>query len=135
PSRLGARKVRQGDGVELIVASVAAQPGLIVETGESLAPALSEVRRLLVSLAIGFAAVGAVALGGGIVLLRRALHPVEEITRAAERITSRNLGERLPVPPTGDEFELLSQALNRMITRLDEAFQHNRRFLADASHE
>jgi heavy metal sensor kinase len=76
-----------------------------------------------------------VALAGGSVLVRRALRPVEEITRSAEGITSRHLGERLPVPPTGDEFEHLSQALNRMIARLDEAFQHNRRFLADASHE
>jgi len=79
--------------------------------------------------------VAMVALGGGLVLVRRALKPVEEITRLAEGITSRNLSDRLPVSPTGDELEHLTQALNRMIIRLDEAFQHNRRFLADASHE
>jgi len=135
PREVGTRKERQRDGVELILATVAVEPGVFLETGESLAPALAELRRLLISLALGFAAVGAVALGGGVVLLRRALRPVEEITRSAERITSQNLSERLPVPPSGDEFELLSQALNRMITRLEEAFQHNRRFLADASHE
>ena len=67
--------------------------------------------------------------------MRRALKPVEEITRLAEGITSRNLSDRLPVSPTGDELEHLTRALNRMIIRLDEAFQHNRRFLADASHE
>ena len=135
PLRAGHRKELQPDGTEVIVATVAAQPDVFVETGESLASALSEMRRLLVSLAIGFAAVGAVALGGSVVLLRRALRPVEEIAASAERITSRSLGERLPVPPSGDEFEHLSQALNRMIERLDHAFQHNRRFLADASHE
>lgn len=107
----------------------------LVEAGQSLAPALNELHRLLLLLALGFVIVTVVALAGGYVLVRRALRPVEEITRSAEGITSRNLSERLPAPPTGDEFEHLSQALNRMIARLDEAFQHNRRFLADASHE
>jgi signal transduction histidine kinase len=41
----------------------------------------------------------------------------------------------LPVPDTRDELERLSTALNQMIRRLDESFQHTRRFLADASHE
>jgi heavy metal sensor kinase len=83
----------------------------------------------------GFLVVALVALGGGFLLLQWALLPIDQITRSAEGITSRNLSERLPVPSTGDEFEHLSLALNRMITRLDDAFQHNRRFLADASHE
>ena len=107
----------------------------LVEAGESLAPALTELHRLLLLLALGFVIVTVVALAGGNVLVRRALRTVEKITRSAEGITSRNLSERLPVPSTGDEFEHLSQALNRMIARLDETFQNNRRFLADASHE
>ncbi len=52
-----------------------------------------------------------------------------------ERITLHNLNERLPLARTGDELEQLSLALNRMIARLGEAFEQNRRFLADASHE
>jgi len=139
PRQVGRRQEKQADGVELVLATVTAGPRTapvyFIETGESLAPALTELRRLLFSLALGFALVTGVALGGGFLLVRRALRPVEEITRSAEGITSRNLGERLPVPPTGDEFEHLSRTLNGMITRLDEAFQHNRRFLADASHE
>lgn len=135
----GTRKEKLGDGTELVLATVAAGPAnaprFLIETGESLAPALVELRRLLFLLALSFIAVAGMALGGGFLLVRRALRPVEEITRRAELITSRNLSERLPVPTTGDEFEHLSQALNRMITRLDDAFQHNRRFLADASHE
>jgi heavy metal sensor kinase len=67
--------------------------------------------------------------------MRRSLAPVDEITRRAEGITSSNLSERVPVIRTGDELERLSTALNRMIERLDEAFQHINRFSADASHE
>jgi signal transduction histidine kinase len=36
---------------------------------------------------------------------------------------------------SGDELERLSTALNRMIARLEDAFQHINRFSADASHE
>ena len=77
-----------------------------------------------------------VAIGlGGYFLVRRALQPVEQITRNAERITQHNLSERLPVAHTGDELERLSLSLNRMIARLDDAFQNSKRFVADASHE
>ena len=48
---------------------------------------------------------------------------MDEIVGAAERITFKNIHQRLPVPQTGDEFERISEALNRMIGRLDEAFQ------------
>ena len=135
----GVRREKLTGGPELVIATVTAPaggtPAYWVESGGSLAPALTELHRLLVSLALGFVIVMAVALAGGHVLVNRALRSVAEITRSAEGITSRNLSERLPEPPTGDEFEHLSQSLNRMIARLDEAFQHNRRFLADASHE
>jgi heavy metal sensor kinase len=47
----------------------------------------------------------------------------------------QKLSERLPIARTGDEIEDLSVALNRMIHRLDEAFQNSKRFVADASHE
>jgi len=67
--------------------------------------------------------------------VRRALTPVEQITRAAERITQFNLSERLPVAHSGDELERLSVSLNRMITRLDDAVQNSKRFVADASHD
>jgi heavy metal sensor kinase len=60
---------------------------------------------------------------------------VVQIARSAEHITLHNLNERLPLTNTGDELEHLSLALNRMIARLNEAFEQNRRFLADASHE
>jgi heavy metal sensor kinase len=68
-------------------------------------------------------------------LVKRALSPVDKIAASAERISSQNLSERLPVAQTGDELERLSIALNHMVERLDQAFQYSRRFVADASHE
>ena len=54
---------------------------------------------------------------------------------AGGTVGRKELGERLPVIPTGDELERLSLALNRMIERLETALAHNHRFSADASHE
>jgi heavy metal sensor kinase len=90
---------------------------------------------LLLALALGLPLTVIVAISGGWLLMRRALNPVDEITRGAEQITSRNLSQRLPVARTGDELERLSAALNKMIERLEESFLYVSRFTADASHE
>ncbi|MGA3006451.1 MAG: ATP-binding protein [Opitutaceae bacterium] len=75
------------------------------------------------------------AAAGGYLLVRRALTPVEGMARKAEVITQHNLSERLPVAFTGDELERLSVSLNHMISRLENALQNSKRFVADASHE
>ena len=107
----------------------------IVESGSPSRAIEVVLHGLLVTFAIYMPLIIFVALGGGYWLMRRSLQPVAEITRRAEGITSSNLNERLPVINTGDELERLSVSLNRMIERLDAAFQHVNRFSADASHE
>src|SRR5207248_6749356 len=71
---------------------------------------------------------------GGYALAAGALRPVEVLRRRAEAVTA---GEpsRLPVPPAGDEVSRLAQTLNDTLARLQAAFEHERRFVADASHE
>lgn len=72
---------------------------------------------------------------GGNWLSRRALKPVDEITKAARSIRIGSLSERLQVPRTGDELERLSETLNEMLARLEAAVKSLSRFTADASHE
>jgi len=107
----------------------------IVESGVPYHQIEVVLHGLLLTLAIYMPFIISLAVGSGYWLMRRSLQPVDEITRRAEGITSTNLSERLPVIRTGDELERLSVSLNRMIERLDEAFQHINRFSADASHE
>lgn len=76
-----------------------------------------------------------IATGGGYWLSKRAMAPVEEITRTAHTIGMRNLAQRLPVPPTGDALQALSETLNDMFARLESAFQRISQFTADAAHE
>jgi len=107
----------------------------LIETGAPMDEVQAGLRNWLVFLLAMLPLVAAIALGGGYLLVKRALTSVDRITVSAERISSHNLSERLPVARTGDELERLSIALNHMIERLDAAFQHSRRFVADASHE
>ena len=95
----------------------------------------SVLRGLLLTFALGLPLIVALAIGGGYVLMRGALRPVDEIRQKAAQITSRNLSERLPVVHTGDELERLATDLNHMIERLEESFHQIKRFSADASHE
>ena len=76
-----------------------------------------------------------IATGGGYWFSKRAMAPVEEITRTARTIGTRNLSQRLPVTQTGDALQLLSETLNDMFARLESAFQRISQFTADAAHE
>lgn len=71
----------------------------------------------------------------GYLFFTRPLKPVFVLTAQAENIGRGHMGERLPVPATGDELQRLANSLNRMIDRLEDALDHNHRFSADASHE
>jgi heavy metal sensor kinase len=107
----------------------------IVESGAPYLQIEVVLHGLLLTFAIYMPFVVSLAVAGGYWLMRRSLQPVDEITKRAEGITSTNLSERLPVIRSGDELERLSMSLNRMIERLDNAFEHINRFSADASHE
>jgi heavy metal sensor kinase len=124
---------------ELMVATriiqVAGGPSFLVEAGSPMDDVQSDLRQWLIFLLWGLPLVAFTALIGGYLLVGRALRPVDEIAASAERISSHNLSERLPAAKTGDELERLSIALNHMIERLEKAFHHSRRFMADASHE
>jgi signal transduction histidine kinase len=65
----------------------------------------------------------------------RALHPVEGIRTRVAHLSSKDLDQRVPVPPTGDEIGRLAATMNAMLDRLETAANKQHRFVADASHE
>jgi heavy metal sensor kinase len=73
------------------------------------------------------------AVGSG--LSRRALSPVDALTRTARTITGHTLSSRLEQLHTGDELQRLSDTLNEMLARIETAFTRVTEFTADASHE
>ncbi len=71
---------------------------------------------------------------GGWILTNRAMKPVRQLRQATERIGASDLSLRLPLRGD-DEFTSLTDTLNKMLARLESAFEQQARFTADASHE
>jgi len=69
------------------------------------------------------------------VLSQRVLGPLKRVTDAAAHVSGSDLSLRVPVPNTRDEIHDLATAINNMLDRLQESFETQRRFTADASHE
>jgi heavy metal sensor kinase len=113
------------DGPETQVAIVAA----------SLRPRAVALEELLVQLMLAGAAALVLAAIAGYSIAAAALRPVEEMSRRAAAISLQGSDKRLPVSSSGDEIAKLGSRLNEMLERLETAFAHERRFLADASHE
>lgn len=65
----------------------------------------------------------------------RALAPVARIRSQVDAIGADRLGDRVVEPDSGDEIALLAATMNRMLTRLEDSQQAQRRFVSDASHE
>jgi two-component system, OmpR family, sensor kinase len=107
----------------------------VLQVGMSLESVSATRRRFLLVMAavlpLGLLSAG----GGGWLLARRALKPVDRMTEAARRISAEHLEERLETRGTDDELDRLAHTLNDMLGRLDAAFRQIRQFSADASHE
>jgi two-component system, OmpR family, sensor kinase len=113
---------RTGDGDVLVV-------------GASLEDQRDAITGLASLLLIGIPAAVALASIVGWFVAGAALRPVERLRQEADAISASEPGRRLPVPATGDELSRLAASLNRMLGRLQEAMEQERRFVADASHE
>jgi two-component system, OmpR family, sensor kinase len=72
---------------------------------------------------------------GGYFLARKSLAPVVNMAAQAGRIGAANLHARLVVHNEKDELGRLAASFNGLLNRLDESFERQRRFMADASHE
>lgn len=91
--------------------------------------------QLLAALALAGPLVLLVAAGGGYLLAGRALRPVAAITDLAARIGGRDLHARLDLDLPDDELGRLARTFDRMLARIEDTFERQRRFTGDAAHE
>jgi signal transduction histidine kinase len=84
-------------------------------------------------LVLGLMALG--SLGLGWVVAGRVLRPLQRITATAKRLSERTLHQRIALQGPDDELKELADTFDRMLARLDAAFDSQRRFAANASHE
>jgi two-component system, OmpR family, sensor histidine kinase VanS len=93
------------------------------------------LRRLLGQYAIAVAGAALLAFGLGWAAAGRALAPVRRIASAARRVSQERPDERIALGGPDDELRELSDTLDDMLDRLQGAYDAQRRFVANASHE
>lgn len=103
----------------------------VLESMGELNDELARMRRIVL---FAMPAAFLLAAVGGFFLAGKSLKPVITISAQAERITAKNLDERLEVK-SRDEFGRLAAVFNALLSRLDQSFRVMREFMADASHE
>lgn len=86
-------------------------------------------------LLIGLLLVLLLAGSGGMFLADRALHPIDQITRTAQSIGASDLSQRIKYQGPEDEVGHLARTFDGMLSRLQTAFERERRFTGDAAHE
>jgi heavy metal sensor kinase len=107
----------------------------ILEMGTAITPVEIALHKLILTLLLSLPVIVLIAASGGSLLVRHALRPVVEMQATAEQISFGKLRQRLPVTKSGDAIDQLAITLNKMLDRLDQAYQQASRFSADASHE
>jgi len=103
--------------------------------GEPVDRTLAELGDIRTVLLIAVPCALVLAAAFGYILARKSLEPVVAMSNEVERLTARSLAERLTVVNANDELGQLASTFNRLLARLDQSFDQQRRFMADASHE
>lgn len=71
----------------------------------------------------------------GYTVTGKTLKPISSITETAKEITGSDISKRLEINGPEDELTDLARTFNSMLDRLEKAFQRQRQFVSDASHE
>lgn len=115
--------------------AVPTREGPVVIVGASLEHQQESLSALLPLLWIGGPVALILVTGVVWILTGASLRPVERMRAEAEAFSLSEPGHRLPVPTSRDEIARLGETLNRLLGRLEDALDKERRFVDDASHE
>ncbi|HLC23130.1 MAG TPA: HAMP domain-containing sensor histidine kinase, partial [Dehalococcoidia bacterium] len=137
--QVGMKTLAAGDGamVRVMASPLYLQDRtLVLEVGQSLQTLEITMNRVRWALTGGVLAALVLSSLLGYVVVRKTLAPVQQITRTARGIEeSSDLGRKVNYHGPGDEVKELATTFDRMIERLELAFQSQKQFIADASHE
>lgn len=93
------------------------------------------LRTLFKILLVSFLAGNAIVFIAGYFFSARLLQPIKKIASDVEDISAQNLARRIKTGKSKDEWFQLASTLNRLLNRLQESFELQRRFISNASHE
>ncbi|WP_018656815.1 sensor histidine kinase [Actinomadura flavalba] len=93
------------------------------------------MRQLVARSLVALVGVGIIALVLGYFVADRALGSLQRVTATARRLSESTLHERIALQGPDDEIKELADTFDAMLERLGQAFDSQRRFVANASHE
>jgi two-component system sensor histidine kinase ArlS len=96
---------------------------------------LEKLSQLRLILMISFFSGILITVISGSVFSVNIVAPIQHITREVKAISSQNLTRRIKLSKSKDEIHELSATFNDLLTRLEESFDIQRHFIANASHE
>jgi signal transduction histidine kinase len=103
--------------------------------GQSFEKLYNSMNNLLTVLLFGIGIATLIILLFSYFLTERSLQPIDKLINQAKRISHQNLSKRLLVNNPADEIGRLTLVLNDLLRRLQEAFDKEQEFMADAAHE
>ncbi|MBQ9832457.1 MAG: HAMP domain-containing histidine kinase [Clostridia bacterium] len=113
------------------------QYGLLTVRGTtSIINGTDEIKPLLAAAVLIMPVLILLSVTGGYIITKRAFKPVKQINETAERIACENdLSCRIGLGKGNDEIYTLANTFDNMFDRLQEAFENEKQFTSDASHE
>jgi signal transduction histidine kinase len=110
--------------------------GSTVDAGSWLRQMLGDAeQQLLVKGLAAVLAISVVGVGGAYLVAGRSLRPLHQVTSTAQRLSGETLDQRIRYAGADDEVAELAATFDAMLDRLGEAFETQKRFVANASHE
>jgi two-component system OmpR family sensor kinase len=126
----------EGDGVRIIATPInVVGTRYTVVVASSLGEQADRLESAAHAVFFGIPVALLVAAAGGYLLARKSLAPVTMMSLKARQIGAETLDERIAIGNERDELGFLAATLNGLLERLQLAFESQRRFMADASHE
>jgi two-component system OmpR family sensor kinase len=129
----GAKLIQRGRSLRLYALPLPDHD--VVVAGVSLAERDAALDKLDNALVIGVPPALLLATLAAYGLAAAALRPVERMRQRAATISTDEISTRLPLPQSHDEIRRLGDTLNEMLDRLEDGLNHERLFIANASHE
>ncbi|KAB8189671.1 HAMP domain-containing protein [Nonomuraea phyllanthi] len=93
------------------------------------------MHQLLVQSGVALAVMSVLSAVLGWLVAGRVLRPLQTMTKSIQRISARNVHERLAVTGPRDELKSLADTVDGLLGRLEAALDSHKRFVANAAHE
>jgi signal transduction histidine kinase len=118
-----------------VVAALRSQAGRAVVDFVGAKQRVSDLHQLEIESGIALAIMALISGLLGWIVAGRVLRPLRTITATTRQLSEANLHERLALAGPRDELRTLADTIDGLLERLERAFDAQRRFVANASHE